>query len=202
MSATPARDSPSRRCASPAPSRTSCAPRRPPASPASRCSSTTSSCRPGRPAGCGRRRPASACRSRSTSRSTSRRFRPTCSRRTCAVPSGSSTCWSSSGRACWCAARRGPRAAVDDDDLAAEQLHALAGRAEQRGLRIAYEAVPWGRLRTHRGCLANRAARRPSGARAVPRQLPCAVPGRRSRRVIAQSPATRCSTSSSRMRRG
>jgi 4-hydroxyphenylpyruvate dioxygenase-like putative hemolysin/sugar phosphate isomerase/epimerase len=38
---------------------------------------------------------------------------------------------------------------LDDDDLAAEQLHALAGRAEQRGLRIAYEAVPWGRVRTH-----------------------------------------------------
>ena len=37
---------------------------------------------------------------------------------------------------------------VDDDDLAAEQLHALAGRAEQRGIRLAYEAVPWGRLRT------------------------------------------------------
>jgi sugar phosphate isomerase/epimerase len=40
-------------------------------------------------------------------------------------------------------------AGLDDDDLAAEQLHALAARAEQRGLRLAYEAVPWGRLRTH-----------------------------------------------------
>jgi sugar phosphate isomerase/epimerase/4-hydroxyphenylpyruvate dioxygenase-like putative hemolysin len=38
---------------------------------------------------------------------------------------------------------------LDDDDLAAEQLHAIAGRAQQRGLRLAYEAVPWGRLRTH-----------------------------------------------------
>lgn len=38
---------------------------------------------------------------------------------------------------------------VDDDDLAAEQLHELAGRAERRGLRLAYEAVPWGRVRTH-----------------------------------------------------
>ena len=38
---------------------------------------------------------------------------------------------------------------LDDDDLAAEQLHAMAGRAEQRGLRLAYEAVPWGRVRTH-----------------------------------------------------
>ena len=38
---------------------------------------------------------------------------------------------------------------LDDDDLAAEQLHAMADRAEQRGLRLAYEAVPWGRVRTH-----------------------------------------------------
>ncbi|WP_063763698.1 TIM barrel protein [Actinoplanes subtropicus] len=36
--------------------------------------------------------------------------------------------------------------AVDDDDLAAEQLHALAARAEARGLRIAYEALAWGRF--------------------------------------------------------
>jgi sugar phosphate isomerase/epimerase/4-hydroxyphenylpyruvate dioxygenase-like putative hemolysin len=38
---------------------------------------------------------------------------------------------------------------VDDDDLAAEQLHALADRAGRRGLRIAYEAVPWGRVATY-----------------------------------------------------
>ena len=37
---------------------------------------------------------------------------------------------------------------IDDDDLAVEQLQALAGRAEKRGIRLAYEAVPWGRLRT------------------------------------------------------
>ena len=36
--------------------------------------------------------------------------------------------------------------AVDDDDLAAEQLHQLASRAERRGLRIAYEALAWGRF--------------------------------------------------------
>jgi sugar phosphate isomerase/epimerase/4-hydroxyphenylpyruvate dioxygenase-like putative hemolysin len=36
--------------------------------------------------------------------------------------------------------------AVDDDDLAAEQLHALASRAEARGLRIAYEPLAWGRF--------------------------------------------------------
>ncbi|MFF5989223.1 bifunctional sugar phosphate isomerase/epimerase/4-hydroxyphenylpyruvate dioxygenase family protein [Prauserella flavalba] len=34
---------------------------------------------------------------------------------------------------------------VDDDDLAAEQLHLLADRAAARGLRIAYEALAWGR---------------------------------------------------------
>ncbi len=35
--------------------------------------------------------------------------------------------------------------AIDDDALAAEQLRALAGRAGERGLRIAYEALAWGR---------------------------------------------------------
>src|SRR3954465_13622172 len=35
--------------------------------------------------------------------------------------------------------------AVDDDDLAAEQLHQLAVRASERGLRIVYEALAWGR---------------------------------------------------------
>ncbi|MGW4214448.1 bifunctional sugar phosphate isomerase/epimerase/4-hydroxyphenylpyruvate dioxygenase family protein [Lentzea sp. NPDC004789] len=36
--------------------------------------------------------------------------------------------------------------AIDDDDLAAEQLHLLASRAAERGLRIAYEALAWGRF--------------------------------------------------------
>jgi len=36
--------------------------------------------------------------------------------------------------------------AVDDDDLAAEQLHLLADRASAHGLRIAYEALAWGRF--------------------------------------------------------
>ncbi|MBV9604426.1 MAG: sugar phosphate isomerase/epimerase and 4-hydroxyphenylpyruvate domain-containing protein [Solirubrobacterales bacterium] len=35
--------------------------------------------------------------------------------------------------------------AIDDDALAAEQLHALAGRAAEHGIRIAYEALAWGR---------------------------------------------------------
>ncbi|MGH3435171.1 MAG: bifunctional sugar phosphate isomerase/epimerase/4-hydroxyphenylpyruvate dioxygenase family protein [Sciscionella sp.] len=36
--------------------------------------------------------------------------------------------------------------AVDNDDLAAAQLHTLATRAEREGLRIAYEALAWGRF--------------------------------------------------------
>ncbi len=36
-------------------------------------------------------------------------------------------------------------AAVDDDDLAAAQLYELADRAARRGVRIAYEALAWGR---------------------------------------------------------
>jgi 4-hydroxyphenylpyruvate dioxygenase len=35
--------------------------------------------------------------------------------------------------------------AIDDDALAAHQLHALAERAAQRGIRVAYEALAWGR---------------------------------------------------------
>lgn len=35
---------------------------------------------------------------------------------------------------------------LGDDDLAAEQLHELAGRAAQHGLRVAYEALAWGRF--------------------------------------------------------
>ncbi len=40
-------------------------------------------------------------------------------------------------------------AGLDDDDRAVEQLHAVAEKAQARGLRLAYEAVPWGRVRTH-----------------------------------------------------
>jgi 4-hydroxyphenylpyruvate dioxygenase len=36
--------------------------------------------------------------------------------------------------------------AVDDDDLAAEHLHTLAEHAAAHGLRIAYEALAWGRF--------------------------------------------------------
>jgi 4-hydroxyphenylpyruvate dioxygenase len=36
--------------------------------------------------------------------------------------------------------------ALADDDLAAEQLHALAARAAERGIRVAYEALAWGRF--------------------------------------------------------
>jgi 4-hydroxyphenylpyruvate dioxygenase len=36
--------------------------------------------------------------------------------------------------------------ALDDDDLAAEQLHALAARAAERGMKVAYEALAWGRF--------------------------------------------------------
>jgi sugar phosphate isomerase/epimerase/4-hydroxyphenylpyruvate dioxygenase-like putative hemolysin len=36
--------------------------------------------------------------------------------------------------------------AADDDDLAAEQLHVLAATAEQYGVRVAYEALSWGRF--------------------------------------------------------
>ncbi|HKP06273.1 MAG TPA: TIM barrel protein [Microbacterium sp.] len=37
---------------------------------------------------------------------------------------------------------------IEDDELAAEQLRRLADLAHARGIRLAYEAVPWGRVRT------------------------------------------------------
>ncbi len=36
--------------------------------------------------------------------------------------------------------------ALDDDDGIAEQLHTLASRAAERGLRVSYEALAWGRF--------------------------------------------------------
>jgi 4-hydroxyphenylpyruvate dioxygenase len=36
--------------------------------------------------------------------------------------------------------------ALDDDDRIAEQLHGLAGRAAERGMRVSYEALAWGRF--------------------------------------------------------
>jgi 4-hydroxyphenylpyruvate dioxygenase len=36
--------------------------------------------------------------------------------------------------------------ALDDDDRIAEQLHGLAARAGERGLRVCYEALAWGRF--------------------------------------------------------
>ena len=38
---------------------------------------------------------------------------------------------------------------LDDDDVAVQQLRELADRSAQRGVRLAYEAVPWGRVATH-----------------------------------------------------
>ena len=36
--------------------------------------------------------------------------------------------------------------ALDDDDRIAEQLHSLAARAGERGMRVCYEALAWGRF--------------------------------------------------------
>ena len=87
--------------------------------------------------------------------------------------------------------------ALDDDDRIAEQLHQLAARAQERGLRVSYEALAWGTLREHlRAVLGHRPARRPPGARAVRRQLPHPVPRLRSGRHRDRSPARSCSSCS------
>ena len=100
-----------------------------------------------------------------------------------------------------CCSSRTP-GGLDDDDLAAEQLHALAVRAEQRGLRLAYEAVPWGRLRTHED--AWRVVQRvdhPALGLCLD-SFHVLSQGNDPSVVDAGGRATRCSTSSSRMHRG
>ena len=82
-------------------------------------------------------------------------------------------------RRCW-SARRCPPDAVDDDDLAAEQLHELADRARAARAAHRLRGAGVGPVRQHlRARVADRPARRPSRARPVPRQLPRAVPRRR-----------------------
>ena len=49
------------------------------------------------------------------------------------------------GAGCCSCARTSRPDAIDDDALAAAQLHALAERAAAHGIRIAYEALAWGR---------------------------------------------------------
>ena len=75
-----------------------------------------------------------------------------------------------------CCSSRTPRG-LDDDDLAAEQLHAMAGRAgaARAAARLRGRAV--GTTPHARGCLAHHPASRSRRPRAVPRQLPCSLPG-------------------------
>ena len=66
-------------------------------------------------------------------------------RATCAARRPSSTSWRQLGAATLLVCSNVAADAIDDDALAAEQLHTLAERAAERGLRIAYEALAWGR---------------------------------------------------------
>ena len=92
--------------------------------------------------------------------------------------------------------------AIDDDALAAEQLRALAERAAERGLRIAYEALAWGRhVNEYDHAWRIVARRRPPGARHLPGLLPHPLARHRPRRASPRSPARRSSTSSSPTRR-
>ena len=122
---------------------------------------------------------------------------PRSSREPRAAPRPSSTSWRSSAPTRSSSARTSRRAAIDDDALAAAQLRELAERAAARGMRIAYEALAWGRACQHvRPRVADRRARRPSRARHLPGQLPHPLarlgPGGHPRR----SPARRSSSCS------
>ena len=73
--------------------------------------------------------------------------------------------------------------AIDDDALAAEQLHTLAERAVAHGLKIAYEALAWGRHVSeydHAWRIVERG--RPSRARHLPGLVPHPQPRHRPRR--------------------
>ena len=80
--------------------------------------------------------------------------------------------------------------ALDDDDRIAEQLHQLAVRAAERGLRVELRGAGLGPARQHlRPVLGDRPPRRPSGARSLRRQLPHPLPRLRPGRDRATSPA-------------
>ena len=88
--------------------------------------------------------------------------------------------------------------AVDDDDLAAEQLHAARrARAADRGLRIAYEALAWGRhVSTYDHSWRIVAARRSPRPRRLPGQLPHPLARRPTSRRSPRSRARRSSSCS------
>lgn len=64
---------------------------------------------------------------------------------------------------------------IDDQALAAAQLHELATRAAQRNIRVGFEALAWAQDQPLWRGLGHRAPRRPSASRADPRQLPHAI---------------------------
>ena len=87
--------------------------------------------------------------------------------------------------------------AIDDDDLAAEQLHQLAARAADRGLRIAYEALAWGRhVSEYDHSWRIVAARRSPRPRRLPGQLPHPLARRPTSRRSPRSRARRSSSCS------
>ena len=79
--------------------------------------------------------------------------------------------------------------AIDDDALAAAQLRALAERAAERGIRIAYEALAWGRhVSDYDHAWRIVEAGRPPRARHLPGQLPHPLARRRPGRHRATIP--------------
>ena len=87
-------------------------------------------------------------------------------------------------------------------DRAAADFRELGERAAQRGLRVGYEALAWGRhVSDHRDAWEDRAAGRPSQCRADPRLLPHAGAKDRRRIRSARFPATASSSFSSPTRR-
>ena len=159
--------------------------------------------RPCRPPRCARRPPTSAWRSTSTSRSATSRRSPERARAQPAPRRAKFDVMEPLGADTVLVCSNVSPDAVDDDALAAEQLHALAERAAARGIRIAYEALAWGRhVNDLRPRLADRASapttRRSASAWTASTSSPAARPGRHRGR----SRPRRSSSCSSPTRRG
>ena len=92
--------------------------------------------------------------------------------------------------------------AIDDDALAAAQLRALAERAAAHGIRIAYEALAWGRhVRDYDHAWRIVGGGRPPHPRHLPGLASTSSRAAPTRPGSATSPARRSSSSSSPTRR-
>ena len=161
----------------------SCTPAPRPASTGSRSSSPTSSPRRRAPRRSGRSPTGSGSRSTSTSRSaTPRASARTSSRDVLRRAEAKFALMQRLGIDTMLVCSNVGTATVDDDDVSADQLRRLGDLARGYGVRIAYEALAWGRyVDDYRRAWRIVRAGRPPGRRHLPGQLPHPLPRPRPR---------------------